>query len=617
MMKKLICLLILCVSSSIIAQQGINYKALIKDNTGNVVANDLVVVQFIIYEGVALTNSVYQETHTPTTDTNGLVSLVIGSGTVNSGVFNAINWKDDTHYLNVQINTGSGLVDLGTTEFNAVPYAKHSQTADTALNVSGLEALDEGNGIGWRLIGSNPDYFGDIGLNAVDLSVLIGNVGAPGATGNYSFAAGYSTLASGFSSIAIGNEAQAQGNYSTALGYGTIASGERSTALGSITNASGDYSTVMGGNTAASGDYSTAMGYGSIASGNSSTALGNSTTATGEQSTAIGTYTTASGIISTAMGYSSSASGYISTAFGQSTLANKDTSTAMGAHTIASGSVSTVMGRSTRARSYSETTIGIFNTDYTPISEDQYEPADRLFVIGNGTNSSNRNNALTVLKNGKFGFNKHNNINALLDVDFNSGISEPHISLKETEADYARINFSNTNRPSDYWAIAGLIGATQNADRLNFYNSDQGDVMSLHGNGNVYINGSLAHSSDKRLKRDIETIPYGLQEILQLEPVAYNWKKRETKHKSLGLLAQDVQKLIKNIVLENNDDDKTLSVSYTELIPVLIKAIQEQQDIINAQKLQLDTQAELNENQNQQFKTFLKLLEALENQISH
>ncbi len=68
------------ITSISFAQQGINYKALIKDSSGNVVANDLIQVQFTILQGAGLTN-VYQETHTPTTDANGIVIVTIGEGT--------------------------------------------------------------------------------------------------------------------------------------------------------------------------------------------------------------------------------------------------------------------------------------------------------------------------------------------------------------------------------------------------------------------------------------------------------------------------------------------------------------------------------------------------------
>jgi hypothetical protein len=64
--------------------------------------------------------------------------------------------------------------------------------------------------------------------------------------GNYSFASGYNTKATGDASTALGNSTNATGNYSFASGYNTKATGNASTALGSSTNATGTNSTVLG-----------------------------------------------------------------------------------------------------------------------------------------------------------------------------------------------------------------------------------------------------------------------------------------------------------------------------------------------------------------------------------
>ncbi|OUR92049.1 hypothetical protein A9Q87_08090 [Flavobacteriales bacterium 34_180_T64] len=280
--QRIIVLTLVLITISAAAQQAINYKALIKDGSGNVVASQSITVQFIIYEGAALTNNVYQETHNPTTDVNGIAIVNIGEGTA-TDVFTDINWGGDDHFLNVQINTGSGLIDMGTTQFMAVPYALQ------AANVKGLETLDEGNGIGWRLVGQDPVYYGNIGVNAVDLS--------------YSSAASSTTGATGESSTAIGSFTTASGFASTAMGHGPIASGDQSTAMGSSTTASGDQSIAMGSLTTASATSSTAMGGFTTASGYRSTAMGSSTTASGNSSTAMGGFTTASSLNSTAMGY--------------------------------------------------------------------------------------------------------------------------------------------------------------------------------------------------------------------------------------------------------------------------------------------------------------------------
>ncbi|WP_370100925.1 Lcl domain-containing protein [Xanthomarina gelatinilytica] len=142
-MKTILQIMVLFLFGSTFAQQGINYKAIVKDGSGNVVANDLIQVQFTILQGAT---SVYQETHSPTTDANGIVIINIGEGIPISGTFSTIDWSADDHYLNVQINTGGGLTDMGTTQFMAVPYAMHAQTAESVSGVTTYSVGDFAHG---------------------------------------------------------------------------------------------------------------------------------------------------------------------------------------------------------------------------------------------------------------------------------------------------------------------------------------------------------------------------------------------------------------------------------------------------------------------------------------
>lgn len=108
--------------------------------------------------------------------------------------------------------------------------------------------------------------------------------------GNYSFASGLNTTASGERSTAMGSLATASGNYSFATGHFSNASGDYSTALGYQAEASGVYSTATGNQTIASGIIATATGFNTTASGDYSTAMGSYTTASGDNSTALGNY---------------------------------------------------------------------------------------------------------------------------------------------------------------------------------------------------------------------------------------------------------------------------------------------------------------------------------------
>lgn len=113
-----ICLLL--IGMIVHAQQGIGYKAVITNN-GNVLSSQSVTLRFTILQGG--TTAVYQEQQTTTTDVNGIVIANIGEGTPISGTFVGVNWGF-TQSLKVEVNSGSGYVDMGTTAMRFVPYAK-------------------------------------------------------------------------------------------------------------------------------------------------------------------------------------------------------------------------------------------------------------------------------------------------------------------------------------------------------------------------------------------------------------------------------------------------------------------------------------------------------------
>jgi len=95
-------------------------------------------------------------------------------------------------------------------------------------------------------------------------------------------------------------------------------------------------------------------------------------------------------------------------------------------------------------------------------------------------------------------------------------------------------------------------------------------------------------SSDERLKKDISPLNLdAIDTVQKLKPVTFEWKKPKGnvgQGEQIGLIAQDLQKVLPQIVVTGDDKDKILSVKYDELIPVLIKAIQEQQVEIDALK---------------------------------
>lgn len=104
--------------------------------------------------------------------------------------------------------------------------------------------------------------------------------------------------------------------------------------------------------------------------------------------------------------------------------------------------------------------------------------------------------------------------------------------------------------------------------------------------------------SDRRLKKEIRKLNYGLEEILQLNPVQYKYLKDLDEEKDhLGLIAQEVLDIIPEVVATHDvDADSTgqlvrkkneyLGINYVSLVPVLVQSIQEQQAEIEELKAQ-------------------------------
>jgi hypothetical protein len=105
----------------------------------------------------------------------------------------------------------------------------------------------------------------------------------------------------------------------------------------------------------------------------------------------------------------------------------------------------------------------------------------------------------------------------------------------------------------------------------------------------VWARDGSINTSDERDKTNIRDLNYGLKEIMKLRSVRFNWKNKINNDDKLGLIAQDLQKVLPEVVraYEYKKDAQTgktekvasqrLGVMYADIIPVLIKAIQEQQ----------------------------------------
>ncbi|MFY0673383.1 MAG: tail fiber domain-containing protein [Bacteroidia bacterium] len=96
----------------------------------------------------------------------------------------------------------------------------------------------------------------------------------------------------------------------------------------------------------------------------------------------------------------------------------------------------------------------------------------------------------------------------------------------------------------------------------------------------VYAANGFIQTSDARFKKQIIDIDYGLKELMQLRSVSYQWEEDSLGDTKLGFIAQELELVVPEVVSVANDSLQTRGVNYAELVPVLVKAIQEQQNII-------------------------------------
>lgn len=98
------------------------------------------------------------------------------------------------------------------------------------------------------------------------------------------------------------------------------------------------------------------------------------------------------------------------------------------------------------------------------------------------------------------------------------------------------------------------------------------------------VNGVI-QTSDLRLKKDVQNLNYGLQQLLDLRPVSYQWIQGPAQ-RQIGLIAQEVQQVIPEVVT-GSADSGTMGMNYAALVPVLIAAIKELKTEVDALKKQI------------------------------
>jgi len=361
---------------------------------------------------------------------------------------------------------------------------------------------------------------------------------------------GIGNIASGLYATAFGTNTLASEDYSHAEGKYTIASASASHAEGSFTEADGYASHAEGFATTATTDSAHAEGEDTIASGYASHAEGNSTIASNDSSHAEGKYTLAGGYASHAEGYTNRALGYASHAEGYGTAATNDSSHAEGEYTLAGGYASHAEGYGTTATNDSSHAEG----EYT-LAGGYASHAEGYSTIASGYAGHAEGFATTA-----------------------SG-SSSHA---------AGANANATNNNTYVWSDGNPIGSTT----TNQYTVYAQNGIRLYGT--VYHNDGAVHTSDRRLKKNIQPIPNALGKIDQINGVYYEMIKNPEVTK-VGVIAQEVEAVLPEVVVDNPEGYK--SVDYSKLTALLIEALKDLRTEKDAQIAELTQRLETLENQ--------------------
>ncbi len=385
--------------------------------------------------------------------------LVIGNGTAATRSDALVMLRNGNTTLNGQLtidgdNAGSGASytlpaqDGTANQVLTTDGSGNVAWAAVATSTAVLETIDEGNGNGITRANRIAANYGNVGLNAVDLSSSLAASTTNGATGNYATALGISTTASGFASMASGEDSVASGSVSTAIGFGALAEGNSSVAL----------------------------------------------------------------------------------------------------------------GENSRARSYAETVIGLNNTVPTPSSATAYNANDRLFVIGNGADVSNKSDAVVVLKNGNTTINGTTTVNGDITTDGIKVNNLPAFNVTSNATAYAsagekEVGNWNSTVNTDLFNDGNHLNITNGrftapVDGLYFF-SAQVRIDAINGaSGSVYSRLMIVKNGNKQGFRN------GLHSIRNADAGTANW---DTQHVS-GVLKLNAGDYVSVFVESTGDTNFALQV---------------------------------------------------------
>jgi len=583
----LINVIILFVMSKTLAQapQKFSYQAVIRNGSNALIANTTVGVKISLLQSSPVGGVVYVERHTPTTNSNGLATFEIGSGTRLSGTITDIEWGNGSYYIKTEVDPtgGTSYSVTGTSQLLSVPYALYAaagtQGPQGPVGPTGpIGATGPQGPIG----ATGPQgpagtafalpYEGTTGLTNID-----GNVFSVKSTGS-----GGAILGESISEFGV---LGASTSGSGVVGASSVDNGVwgNSNSGNGVYGKSTSKAGVKGESTSSFGvEGSSSSSYGVKGTSSSSIGVaGNSTSWIG----VVGVSTSASGVWGNSVSgtgvHGSSDSGF--GIYGSSTTGDGIKGESFAAGKAGVLGVSSLMGGGGAP--------GVFGQSISGQGV-RGESISNFGVVGQTTGSTSFSGVYGYASDaiGVWGYSNYGaGVNGY--SDFGVGVR------------------AQTNIASQY-SLAAYSG-------LGAYKTAGGNTW--------------ATPSDERLKKDIRPFTDGLDVILKIEPKRYYYNglaKTNPHQEEFGIIAQDMQKIapytVSKHMLDMNKSgeegapmmEEMLVYNSGALTYVTINAIKEQQAIIERQNSIIENQSKAIEKQNEKIAYLEKQNEKLDAQNS-
>jgi hypothetical protein len=136
-----------------------------------------------------------------------------------------------------------------------------------------------------------------------------------------------------------------------------------------------------------------------------------------------------------------------------------------------------------------------------------------------------------------------------------------------------------------------VIHYFRDASSNTFITMDKIGAYALNVTGSIYASADVIAGSDKRYKENITTISNATSIIDNLRGVYYTRKddQKEIKTRKVGLIAQETEEFLPEVVHTDSTEDAYKSISYGNIVAVLIEGMKEQQSTIRSQNIQIQT----------------------------